>query len=169
MPSPIQRDSFARRGRTDDPLCKARRTLHTGAGLLTERQRARLEELFANDQHAEVEATWGIDQRMVTAYREPDPGLSKLVMQSVIDSLTSGVPTVLVELRRLGRTLKQRATDVLAFFDRPGTSNRPNEAINGRLKHLRGSAQGFQNLTNHIAHSLLETGGLRPHLHPRLR
>ena len=89
-------------------------------------------------------------------------------MQSVIDSLTSGVPTVLVELRRLGRTLKQRAADVLAFFDRPGTSNGPTEAINGRLEHLRGSALGFRNLTHYIARSLLETGGFRPQLHPPL-
>jgi len=155
-----------RRGRKDDPLYKARRTLHTGAGLLTERQRARLEELFTNEQHAEVEATWGIYQRMVTAYREPDRRLGKFVMQSVIDSLTSGVPAPLVELRRLGRTLKQRAADVLAFFDRPGTSNGPTEAVNGRLEHLRGSALGFRNLTNYIARALLETGGFRPLLHP---
>ncbi|GGA09577.1 ISL3 family transposase [Sediminivirga luteola] len=165
----VQRDAFGRRGRKDDPLYKARRTLHTGAGLLTEKQQARLEALFADEQHAEVEATWGIYQRMVTAYREPDPGLGKFVMQSVIDSLTSSVPTVLTELRRLGRTLKQRAADILAFFDRPGTSNGPTEAINGRLEHLRGSALGFRNLTNYIARSLLETGGFRNQLHPQMR
>lgn len=33
-----------------------------------------------------------------------------------------------------------RAANVLAFFDRPGTSNCPTEAINRRLEHLRGSA-----------------------------
>ena len=33
---------------------------------------------------------------------------------------------------------------------------------------LRGSALGFRNLTNYIARSLLETGGFRPQLHPRL-
>ncbi|OOL29375.1 hypothetical protein GQ85_26380 [Rhodococcus rhodochrous] len=69
----------------------------------------------------------------------------------------------------LGRTLKKRAVDVLAYFDRPGTSNGPTEAINGRLEHLRGSALGFRNLTNYIARSLLETGGFRPLLHPGLR
>jgi transposase len=56
-------------------------------------------------------------------------------------------------------TLTKRAVDVLAHFDRPGTSNGPTEAINGRLEHLRGSALGFRNLTNYIARSLLETGG----------
>ena len=55
----------------------------------------------------------------------------------------------------LGRTLKQRADDVLAYFDRPGTSNGPTEAINGRLEHLRRSAAGFRNLTSYIARSLL--------------
>jgi hypothetical protein len=62
--------------------------------------------------------------------------------------------------------LKQRAADVLAYFDRPGTSNGPTEAINGRLEHLRASALGFRNLANYIARSLLETGGFRTHLHP---
>ena len=42
---------------------------------------------------------------------------------------------------------------MLAYFDRPGTSNGPTEAINGRLEHLRGSALGFRNLTNYIARS----------------
>jgi hypothetical protein len=42
---------------------------------------------------------------------------------------------------------------VLAYFDRPGTSNGPTEALNGRLEHLRGSALGFRNLTNYIARS----------------
>ena len=55
---------------------------------------------------------------------------------------------------------------MLAYFARPGTSNRPTEAINGRLEHLRGSALGFRNLTNYIARSLLESGAFRPRLHP---
>ena len=89
-------------------------------------------------------------------------------MTALIDSLREDVPKALVELQRLGRTLTKRAADILAFFDRPGTSNGPSEAINGRLEHLRGSALGFRNLTDYIARSLLETGGLRPLLHSRL-
>ncbi len=57
---------------------------------------------------------------------------------------------------------------MLAYFDRPGTSNGPTEAINGRLEHLRGSALGFRNPTNYIARSLLEAGGFRRQLHPGL-
>ena len=88
------------------------------------------------------------------------------MMQAVIDTITSGVPVALVEVRKLGRTMRQCAADILAFFDRPGTSNGPTEATNGRLEHLRGSALGFRNLTHYIARSLLEAGGFRPHLHP---
>ena len=163
----IQQAIHGHRGYKDDPLYKTRRTLHTGADLLTERQAARLEALFAVDAHVELEATWGVYQRMIAAYRHPDRPQGRAMMQQVIDSLARGVPTPLTELITLGRTLGKRAADVLAYFDRPGTSNGPTEAINGRLEHLRGSALGFRNLTNYIARSLLETGGFRPQLHPR--
>lgn len=99
----------------------------------------------------------------------PDMALGKAAMQAVIDTLRTGIPDGLEELARLGRTLRQRATDVLACFDRPGTSNDATEAINGRLEHFRGSALGFRNLTNYIARSLLEAGGFRPQLHPRMQ
>lgn len=88
------------------------------------------------------------------------------MMKDVIDSVSSGVPAALIEIRRLGRTLKQRTADILAFFDRPGTTNGPTEAINGRLEHLRGIALGFRNLTHYVARSLLEAGGFRARLHP---
>ncbi|PZF62131.1 ISL3 family transposase [Curtobacterium sp. MCBD17_034] len=165
----VQQHLHGHRGRATDPLYRARRTLHTGADLLTEKQHARLHAVFRVEEHVEVEATWGIYQRMITAYRHPERNTGKQLMEAVIDAVAHGVPASLVELRRLGRTLTQRAVDVLAFFDRPGTSNGPTEAINGRLEHLRGSALGFRNLTNYIARSLLESGGFQPLLPPQLR
>jgi len=164
----VQQRSCGHRGKAGDPLYAARRTLSTGADLLTPTQTQRLVELFAAEQHAEVEATWAVYQRMIAAYRDPDRARGKAEMQAVIDSVGAGVPAALREVRRLGRTLKRRANDVLAYFDRPGTSNGPTEAINGRLEHLRGSALGFRNLTNYVARSLLESGGFRSRLHPRL-
>ena len=164
----IQQITRGHRGRTGDPLYSARRTLHTGADLLTDKQTQRLATLFAGDTHVQVEATWGIYQRMVAAYREPDRTKGRELMSKLIDAVSHGVPAALTEIITLGRTLTKRAADILAYFDRPGTSNGPTEAINGRLEHLRGSALGFRNLTNYIARSLLETGGFRPQLHPRL-
>ncbi len=165
----VQQDTRGHRGRKTDPLYKARRTLLTGADLLTDKQCTGLEELFDDDGHVHVEATWAFYQRMVAAYREPDRTKGKHMMERLITALGRAVPKKLTELIVLGRTLKRRAVDILAYFDRPGTSNGPTEAINGRLEHLRGSALGFRNLTNYIARSLLETGGFRPRLHPGLR
>ena len=164
----VQQQLHGHRGRAGDPLYSARRTLTTGSDLLTEKQQARLTALFAAPEHVEVEATWGVHQAMIAAYRDHDRIRGRMAMRTLIDSLTA-VPTALIELRRLGRTLKQRADDVLAYFDRPHTSNGPTEAINGRLEHLRGSALGFRNLTHYIARSLLEAGGFRTALHPQTR
>jgi transposase len=164
----VQQNLHGHRGQKNDPLYRARRTLHTGADLLTDKQKDRLSDLFAAEEHVEVEATWGIYQRMIAAYREPVRAKGRELMVKLIESVSQGVPKTLTEVTTLGRTLKKRADDVLAYFDRPGTSNGPTEAINGRLEHLRGSALGFRNLTNYIARSLLEAGGFRPQLHRRL-
>jgi transposase len=162
----VQQAIHGHRGRKGDPLYSARRTLHTGADLLTDKQKARLTALFGLDAHVEVETTWLIYQQMIAAYRNPDRSAGRAVMTRLIGSISDNVPDALTEVVTLGRTLKRRAADVLAYFDRPRTSNGPTEAINGRLEHLRGSALGFRNLTNYIARSLLETGGFRPRLHP---
>ena len=164
----VQQALHGHRGMKGDPLYSARRTLHTGAGLLTNKQVDRLTALFTVEEHVEVEATWGIYQHMIAAYRHQDRRHGRELMAKLIDSISNGVPRALTEVITLGRTLKKRAGDVLAYFDRPGTSNGPTEAINGRLEHLRGSALGFRNLTNYIARCLLETGGFRPRLHPGL-
>jgi transposase len=65
----VQQVTCGHRGRKGDPLSATRRTLHTGAALLTENQQARLEALCAVSEHVEAEATWGIYQRMIAAYR----------------------------------------------------------------------------------------------------
>ena len=103
---------------------------------------------------------------MIAAYREPDRSHGRQFMRRLIDSISHNVPAALSEVVTLGRTLTKRAGDILAYFDRPGTSNGPTEAI--CLEHLRGTALGFRNLTDYIARSLLETGGFRHQLHPRL-
>jgi transposase len=161
----VQQATRGHRGHAGDPLYGIRRVLHTGGELLTDRQRARIDAVFTIDEHVEVETTWAVYQRIVAAYRDPDRTAGRRQVLAVIDSLRRGVPAAVAELLQLGRTLARRAADVLAYFDLPGTSNGPTEAINGRLEHLRGSALGFRNLTNYIARSLLEAGGFRPLLH----
>lgn len=165
----IQRETTGRRGRSGDPLYGARKTLRTGVDLLTPGQGSKLDRVFGSDEHVELEATWSVYQKVVAAYRCGSKPAGKQMLTEVIDSLHRGVPAKLVELKKLGRTLNRRAVDILAYFDRPGTSNGPTEAINGRLEHLRGTALGFRNLANYITRALLDTGGFRPLLHPHLR
>ena len=164
----IQQATLGHRGRTSDPLFVARRTLMTGVDMLTDNQWSRLDALFADDHHVAVETTWRVYQQLMSCYRDPDPAAGADRMRRLMASLKSGVPNGLTEVKRLGRTLNRRASDILAYFQHPRTSNGPTEAINGRLEHLRGSALGFRNLTNYIARSLLETGGFKPVLHSRL-
>lgn len=160
----IQRAITGRRGRAGDRLYRARRTLHTGAGLLTDARTERLETLFADDRHAAVQASWGVYQRLIQAYRTEEAGLGKYLMQRLIDSLKQAIPEGLEEIQTLAKTLTERASDILAYFDRPRTSNGPTEAINGRLEHLRGIALGFRNLASYTIRSLIHTGRLKDHL-----
>ncbi|CAM2964061.1 ISL3 family transposase [Actinomyces slackii] len=160
----IQRQTTGGRGTKTDPLYRARRTLRTGADLLTDPGAQRLQELFAHERHAAVQATWSIYQRLIQAYRAQDRGLGRFLMQRAIDSLTRPIPAGLEEITALAKTLTSRSQDILAYFERPHTSNGPTEAINGRLEHLRGIALGFRNLTHYTTRSLIHAGRLKDQL-----
>ena len=155
----IQQATCGHRGRTGDPLYGVRRTLRTRFPLLTSRQQARLQAVFADDDHLAVMVTWSVYQRIIAAYSQPDRRRGKTMMTTIIDSLRHGVPAALEELAQLGRTLHRRRHDVLAFFDHHA-SNGPTEAINGRLEALRRNALGFRNLTHYRWRSLLHSGAL---------
>ena len=115
--------------------------LHTRSCLLTPCQQHRIFDLFASDCHVALEVTWSVYQNIIDAYRAPNTSMGKALMQAETNTLTSTrVPRGLTELMTLGRTLKRRAGDILAYFDHPHTSNGPTEAINGRLEHLCGYA-----------------------------
>ena len=143
--------------------------LHTRFCLLTLGQQYQIIDLFSSAEHVALKITWSAYQNIITAYRAPNTRTGKAMTEAEINTLTSTrVPKGLTELMTLGRTLKRRAGDILAYFDHPHTSNGPTEVINGRLEHLRGSALGFRNLTHYIIRALLETGGFRTQLHPQL-
>ncbi len=111
-----------------------------------------------------MEVAWSVYQKMISAYRHTDLAKGKRLMSRLIGKIATGVPAGIEEIARLGRTLKRRREDILAYFDHPGSSNGPTEALNGRLEHLLGIAQGSRNLTHYTARSLIHTGGLRHQL-----
>ena len=164
----IQQETLGHRGRSGDPLYGIRRVARTRASLLTEKQQHRLAKVLADERHVAFEVTWSIYQDVIDAYQAPDPAEGKKIMTRVIDAIKAGVPAGLDELRSLGQTMKRRRDDILAFFDHPGTSNGPTEAINGLLEHLRGTARGFRSIVNYVARCLLDAGGFRPLIHSLL-
>ena len=126
------------------PCTRPTGCLRTRSCLLTPRQQHQILVLFASDCHVALEVTWSVYQNIIDAYRDPNKICGKALVQAEINTLTcTRVPRGLSELMTLGRTLKRRAGDILAYFDHPHTSNGPTEAINGRLEHLRGSALGL--------------------------
>lgn len=82
------RETLGHRGRAGDPLYSARRTLHTGVDLLTDKQKTRLDALFSDDQHAAVEVTWCVQQDL----RNPDRAAGRQAIQKAINALSRGVP-----------------------------------------------------------------------------
>ncbi|MBP2366804.1 transposase [Pseudonocardia parietis] len=130
----VQQDTLGHRGRTGDPLYRARRILRTRLGLLTDKQRARLEAVFAADDHVAVEVTWWAYQQIIAAYADQNRQRGKTLLAAVIDRLRAGLPAGLDELATLGRTLHRRRDDILAYFDhRPRTARpRPSTAASKR-------------------------------------
>ncbi|GAA4817295.1 ISL3 family transposase [Tomitella cavernea] len=156
----IQQATCGHRGRKNDPLYKIRRILHTRVEFLTDTQKNLLvESLNSHDDHVAVEITHQVYQQMIAAYEHPDRREGKILMFKVLKRICKGLPAGLDELAQLGRSLWARRKEILAYFD-TGVSNGPVEAINGRLEHLRGIAQGFRNLDHYILRSLLHSGQL---------
>jgi len=164
----LQQETLGHRGRSGDPLYGIRRIARTRAALLTKKQWFRLLNVFGQECHTPFAVSWEAYQRVIDAYRAPTAVEGKQIMTALIETLKSGLPAGLEEIRTLGRTIHRRRDDILAFFDHPGTSNGPTEALNGLMEHLRGTARGFRNLANYIARCLLDAGGFRPLIHSLL-
>lgn len=113
----IQQELRHRRGRATDPLYKARSMLHTRFCLLSLGQQYQIIDMFFSAEHVALEATWSAYQNIINAYRAPDTSAGKAMMKAEINTLTSTrVPRGLTELITLGRTLKRRPGDILAYF-----------------------------------------------------
>lgn len=92
----IQQETRGHRGRTGDPLYGIRRVLRAGVDLLTDRQHQRLNTVFADERHVQVEVTWAVYQRIVAPYRDTDRAAAKTQLRKAIDSISTGVPNALI-------------------------------------------------------------------------
>ena len=151
--------------RVGDRLYRARRTLRTGAGLLTDAQAERLENLFADDRHAAVQASWGVYQRPVPGLQGRGPGPGTVPDATAHRLLEAGRP------RRAGGDPDTGQDHDRKSCPHPWPTSTalvppmaPRQAINRRLEHLRGIALGLRNLTSYTIRSLIHTGRLKDHL-----
>ena len=135
-----------------------------GSVLLTAKQQHRPAKVFADERHVAFKVTWNLYQSVIEAYQTDQPTEGK----KIITSIHSDVPASLEELRSLGQTMKRHRDDILAFFDHPGTSNGPTEAVNGLLEHLHGTSKSFCSIVNYVARRLLDAGGFKPLIHSLL-
>lgn len=164
----IQQELRHRRRRATDPSTKpaAYYTPDSAYSRLVSSTRI---DLFAIEEHVALDVTWNAYQNIIDAYRAPNTRMGKAMTEAEINTLTSRrVPRGLTELITLGKTLKRRARDILAYYNHPHTTGDPTEVINGRPEHLRGSTPELAKLTHYITRALLETGEFRPEQHPQL-
>src|SRR3954465_1986857 len=94
----VQQQTCGHRGRAGDPLYRVRRTLRTRYPLLRSRQKARLQAVFADENHLAAEIFWGFYPRLIAPYAHPDRRRGKTMMATIINSLRGGLPAGLEEL-----------------------------------------------------------------------
>ncbi len=103
---------------------------------------------------------------MIAAYREPTARRPRPDVQPHRIHQPR-VPAALTEIITLGRTLKKRAADVLAYFDRPGTSNGPQRRSTAASNTY--AARPWLSQPDQLHCQIpAGTGGFRPRLHPQL-
>ena len=100
--------------------------LHTRFCLLTLGQQYQIIDLFSSAEHVALKITWSAYQNIINAYRAPNTRTGKAMTEAEINTLTSTrVPRGLTGLMTLGRTLKRRSRDILAYFDHPTPAMAP--------------------------------------------
>jgi len=125
--------------------------LHTRSCLLTLGQQYQILDLFSGDEHVALEVTWSAYQNIIDAYRAPNTSAGNALMRAEINTLTfTRVPRSLTELITLGRTLKRRATDILAYFDHPTPATAPPKPSTAASNTYATPPQDLRNLTHYI-------------------
>jgi hypothetical protein len=83
--------------------------------------------------------------------------------RATAEKLITTFPTCPIpEVARLGRTLRQWRSQVLAYFATSGVSNGGTEAIDPLIEETRRLAHGFRNLDNYRLRILLVADESRP-------
>lgn len=152
----VQNETFGHRGRSGDPLYRARRLLTKAHERLDHQGDARLRGLLrAGDPRGEVQMTWHAKETVRQIYHIDEPVLAAEFVDQLIDDLTD--PSMPLEVRALGRTIS-RWRDQIVAWHRARVSNGPTEAVNNLVKRVKRVAFGITNFGNYRIRALLYAG-----------
>ncbi len=155
----VQQETLGHRGRKGDPLYGIQKLLRAGAEKLTDKQWTRFENAIAArpEEHLVVYLPWSCAQQLRSAYRHPNTAEGRKIAEKVLESFSS---CPILEIARLGRTLKRWRQAFLAYFDTARSNNGGTEAVNGLIELHRRVARGFRNRGKYGLRMLLIGGGL---------
>jgi transposase len=155
----VQQQTLGRRGHKNDPLYKIRGLLRRGREHLTGRQVARLNRHLADgDPTFAVTVAWHAYQQLRSMYQTTDAAEGRRIAEHVIASFPA---CPIPEVARLGRTLRQWKTHVLARFDTQRISNGGTEAVTLIIEKTRRLAHGFRTFDHYRLRILLAASGQR--------
>ena len=92
-------------------------------------------------------AAHGVYQRIIACYRRQNPRQVRRMMSGLIDALANPAATrQCPELQSLGRTLKRRRVDILAYFTHRHSSNGPHRSHQRSTRNPQGNRHGIRQL-----------------------
>ena len=152
----VQNETIGHRGRKDDPLYRCRRRLLMARERLTVDGHERLMGLLAaGDPKREVWFAWNAKEVVRQIYDHTDPTLAADWVDEIGRDFTD--ESMPVEVRRLGRTIKQWRDQIIAWHH-AHVSNGPTEAVNNLIKRVKRTAFGFTRFRNYRIRALLYAG-----------
>jgi len=153
----VQNETLGHRGRTADPLYRARKLLTLADERLDERRRAKLRGLLAaGDPDGQVAAAHNAKEclrELYTLWDQPD--IARRWLTALIADLAQQPGA---ELRGMARTLGRWRNQILAWHT-TGVSNGPTEGMNSLIKKVKRIAAGFRNFAHYRLRVLLYAGG----------
>ena len=152
----VQQQRLGHRGRSGDPLYKARKLLVIKDTAGDPELSSRLEGLLAlGDPEGEVAFAYSLKEAVARFYETDDAEQAADLLRDVID--LGSRRSSPFEVRRLAHTLSNWFEPIVAWHE-ARVSNGPTEGMNNLLKRVKRVAFGFTNFENFRIRALLYAG-----------
>ncbi len=140
------RDQHGRRGRKSDLTWAHRQLLLRAGNDLSERARARLDELFATDDPSgQIKAAWTVKEALRHLLQATDRHTISNRLHAFHETVIAGD---MDESTRLATTLDRWWPELLAFLETRVTNART-EGYNRVIKQIKRTGRGYRNQTNY--------------------